>query len=210
MHDNKPLNGVETDSQVVKTAQQLDPSDHLQSEVSSSGTGFQPVNPWKSAELIVQRRNLPHLQALEATYFVTFRCRKDILLPQAARQIVLSAIRYWDGKRIDLDGAVVMLDHAHAMFRILDVSTLSEILHSIKSFSSNQINRLLGRKGQLWLDESFDHVIRHELEWDEKLEYIRQNPIKNNLAETPEEYPWLYIKTYRLEASATCGTSRKP
>jgi adenine-specific DNA methylase len=41
-----------------------------------SGTGFQPVNPWKSADLSIQRRNLPHLQVPQATYFVTFRCRK--------------------------------------------------------------------------------------------------------------------------------------
>jgi REP element-mobilizing transposase RayT len=80
-------------------------------------------------------------------------------LPEAAREITLSAIRYWDGKRIDLDGAVVMNNHVHAMFRIADGSTLSDLMHSIKSFSSNQINRLLGRKGQLWLDESFDHII---------------------------------------------------
>jgi len=176
---------------------------HQQVDVSWSGTGFQPVNPWKSAELVVQRRNLAHLQASAARYFVTFRCRKGFILPEAARDITLSAIRYWDCKRIDLDAAVIMPDHAHAMFRIADASTLSAILHSIKSFSSKQINHLLRRKGSIWLDESFDHIIRHELEWDEKLEYIWQNPVKNNLAARPEYYPWSYLKSHRLEACAT-------
>ena len=178
--------------------------------MSYGGTGFQPVNPWKSLDLITQKRNLPHLQTSEATYFVTFRCGKGIILPNAARELTLSAVRYWDGKRIDLDGAVVMLGHVHAMFRVVDASTLSDIMHRIKSFSSNQINRLLRRKGQLWLDESFDHIIRHELEREEKLEYIRQNPVKNNLAASPEDYPWLYVKNHRLEACATCSTSQKP
>jgi hypothetical protein len=89
------------------------------------------------------------------------------------------------------------------MFRIVDASTLTETLHSVKSFSSNQINRLLGRKGHLWLDESFYHIIRHEVEWEEKPEYIRQNPVKNTLAASPEDYQWLYTKSHRLEA---CGT----
>jgi REP element-mobilizing transposase RayT len=197
-------------SQVVRDPQPGDTPDHQRLEVPFSGAGFQPVNPWKSPDLTTQKRNLPHLQASEATYFVTFRCGRSIILPEAARDLTLSAIRYWDGKRIDLDSAVVMPDHAHLMFRILDASSISDILHSIKSFSSNQINRLLGRRQQLWLDESFDHIIRHQLEWDEKLEYIRQNPIKNNLAATPEDYPWLYIKNHRLEACATRSTSRKP
>ena len=174
--------------------------------MSYGGTGFQPVNPWKSPDPITQKRNLPHLQASEATYFVTFRCWKGIILPKAARELTLSAVRYWDGKRMDLDGAVVMPDHAHAMFRVIGASTLSDLMHSIKSFSSNQINRHLGWKGQLWLDESFDHVIRHGLEWEEKLEYIRQNPVKNNLAASPEDYPWLYVKSHSLEPVAGVST----
>ena len=115
--------------------------------VNSSGTGFQPVNPWRAYELAFQRRNLSHVQAPAATYFVTFRCCRGWSLPQPARSLTLSAVRYWDARRIDLDAAVVMPD-AHAMFRILDGSSLSTILHSIKSFSSTSVNRLLRRRAR--------------------------------------------------------------
>jgi REP element-mobilizing transposase RayT len=161
------------------------------------------VNPWKASDLSATRRNLPHLETAGATYFVTFRCRPGLEMPPEARAAVLSATQHWDGKRIALDAAVVMPDHAHAMFRITDGSRLGEVLHSIKSFSANQINTLLNRTGAFWLDETFDHVVRHAEEWEEKFEYIRQNPVKKGLADVPDAYPFLYPRNHRLEACAT-------
>ncbi|MFZ5928397.1 MAG: REP-associated tyrosine transposase [Acidobacteriota bacterium] len=157
-------------------------------------SGFQPVDPWKSAGLKFNRRHLPHVEANRATYFVTFRCQKGLVMPAEVRGEVLSAVRHWDGKRIDLDAAVVMPDHVHAIFRILDGSGLSEILHSIKSFSAKQANWMLGRTGPFWQDESFDHVVRNEAEWQEKIEYVLQNPVKRGLAGSPEEYRFLCWK----------------
>jgi adenine-specific DNA methylase/REP element-mobilizing transposase RayT len=171
--------------------------------VRPSGTGFQPVNPWKAPDLSATRRNLPHLETAGATYFVTFRCRKGMEMPLEAREAVLSAIRHLDSKRIALDAAVVMPDHAHAMFRITDGSKLGEVLHSIKSFSANQINKLLNRTGAFWLDENFDHIVRQAAEWDEKFEYIRQNPVKKGLADALEAYPFLHPRNHRQDACAT-------
>jgi len=48
--------------------------------------------------------------------------------------------------------------------------------------------------GALWQDESFDHVLRSNESFDEKLEYIRQNPVRRALAAKPEEYPWLWVE----------------
>jgi adenine-specific DNA methylase/REP element-mobilizing transposase RayT len=202
--------------QVVKTG--FKPADPSQATGLSSGTGFQPVNlsnfqpvgtssfqpvslsnfqpvnPWKSAGLKFNRRHFPHVEASQATYFVTFRCQKSLVMPAEVREEVLSAVRHWDGKRIDLDAAVVMPDHVHAIFRILDGSRLGEILHSIKSFSAKQANWMLGRTGPFWQDESFDHVVRDEAEWQQKIEYVLQNPVKKGLAGRPEEYRFLYWK----------------
>jgi len=175
----------------------------LRYKVVRSSTGFQPVNPWKHPELGVQKRNLPHLQTPEATYFVSFRCREGTVLSDEARDAVFSTILHWDTKRIDLDSAVVMPDHTHAIFRIIDGSALGAIMHSIKSFSSKQVNKILGRKGPLWHEESFDHIIRHEAEWEEKTEYVRQNPVKRGLVRKPEEYRWVYQKSHRQDACAT-------
>ena len=76
----------------------------------------------------------------------------------------------------------------------MDSSPLGDILHSIKSFSAKQINREMKWQGSVWLDESFDHIIRHEAEWEEKREYVRQNAVKKGLAAAPDEYKWLYLR----------------
>ena len=162
-------------------------------------TSFQPVNPWTSPDLSATQRNLPHLQVPYATYFVTFHCITGIELPPEARTAVMDAVRHWDGTRIDLDAAVVMPDHVHAVFRITDGSTLGDVLHSVKSFSAKQVNALLGRQGSVWQDESFDHIIRDVAEWEEKVAYIRGNPAKRGLVAEGEEYPWLH-EWHRLPA----------
>ncbi len=157
-------------------------------------TDFEPVNPWKSGERRESVRHLPQLETPQSTYLVTFRCRDGLSLSAEAREIVLSAIRYWDGVRIDLDAAVVMPDHVHIMLRVLEGQPLSAVLQSIKGFSSRAVNQLLRRKGAFWLDESFDHIIRHEQEWEEKVAYIRDNPVKGGLVECWQHYRWLWIK----------------
>jgi REP element-mobilizing transposase RayT len=146
------------------------------------------INPWKSKDLAGRRRNLPHLQTPQATYFVTFRCRGRIDLPGSARDIVLFAIRHWDGQRIELDAAVVMPDHVDAIFRVIDGSDLSVVLQSIKSFSATAVNRLLRRGGNLWVEESFDDIIRHRQEWEEKMAYLRNNPVKRGLVKNWMDY----------------------
>lgn len=39
-------------------------------------------------------------------------------------------------------------------------SPLASIMHSLKSYTANMINRILHRSGQLWQHESYDHWIR--------------------------------------------------
>ena len=69
------------------------------------------------------------------------------------------------------------------------------ITSSVKSFSAHQINRQRERHGSIWQDERFDRIVRDEMEFKEKWEYIRNNPVKNGLCQSPEKYPWLYERT---------------
>jgi len=87
--------------------------------------------------------------------------------------------------------------HVHALVQPLvkregGVCDLGEILHSLKSLSAHKINRQRGMKGSVWQDERFDRILRDEMEFNEKWQYIRNNPVKNGLSERPEDYPWFY------------------
>lgn len=145
------------------------------------------------------RRNLPHVQKSDRTVFATFVTKGRRILSAAARDIVLNACLHLHEKKIDLRAAVVMPDHVHLIFRLLrdenkEEYSLAEVLNSIKGFISHSIHKLEGSKGQVWLDESFDHVLRHAEALDEKIEYLRQNPVRRGLAKSPEEYKWLWVR----------------
>ena len=144
------------------------------------------------------RRNLPHWQFGGSWYFLTFRTKK-VTLPEKAREIVAESILHADGSKFKLAAATVMPDHVHALIRPLEKEkgvffSLQEILQPIKSYTAHKINKLLSRKGALWLDESFDRIIRDENEWKEKYGYIKNNAFKSGLVDKPENYPWLLEK----------------
>ncbi len=68
--------------------------------------------------------------------------------------------------------------------------TLSDILHSWKSFSAHEINRELKRKGKILEKESFDHLVRSEHAFEQFVAYTEANPVVAGLCERPEEWPF--------------------
>jgi REP element-mobilizing transposase RayT len=70
---------------------------------------------------------------------------------------------------------------------------LPAILKLIKGASARSVNKLLGAEGPVWQEESFDHVLRSQESLEEKLEYIRQNPVRRGLVKRREDYPWLWV-----------------
>ncbi len=95
--------------------------------------------------------------------------------------------------------AVIMPDHVHLIvFPLIDqrkkcVVALEWITRSIKGYSARRINERLGQRGHVWQDESFDHVIRRG-NFEAKLDYVLQNPVRKGLAVSWESYPWCYWK----------------
>jgi REP element-mobilizing transposase RayT len=106
----------------------------------------------------------------------------------------MAAIVECDQASIDLDAAVIMPDHAHLIFRLIEPYQLSQVLQRIKGRSARRINQVLKSNGSVWSDESFDHIIRHAAELEEKLEYVRQNPVKRGLVNHTDCYKWVFIK----------------
>jgi REP element-mobilizing transposase RayT len=90
--------------------------------------------------------------------------------------VVANSLRHFHGERYDLRLFVVMPNHIHVLVTPLPGHELSEILHSWKSYTANQINRLLGQSGPVWQHESFDHIVRDEQALLQFEGYIRDNP----------------------------------
>ena len=151
------------------------------------------------------RRQLLHLQKDERAVFITFTTARRWHLPPAARDIVLASCLTNHSSKYELFTAVVMPDHAHLVLCPLRRPDgwcwcLPEILHAIKGASARSINKLLNRKGPVWQQESFDHVLRSDESLDQKVEYIYNNPVRAGLVSKSNQYSWLW------RASADVGT----
>jgi REP element-mobilizing transposase RayT len=101
--------------------------------------------------------------------------------------MVADALRHFDGKRYRMFAWCVMPNHVHTVFRPLPGYELSRIMHSWKSFTSKEANRVLGRSGTFWEREYFDHLIRDEEEFQRIVQYVLDNPAKANL----RDWPWV-------------------
>ncbi|MEA5510326.1 transposase [Crocosphaera sp. UHCC 0190] len=74
----------------------------------------------------------------------------------------------------------------------LECWSLSSILHSVKSYSSKQIPKVMKHIGTIWQDERYDRIIRNRREFLNTWKYIQLNPVKAHLSDTPENYPYLW------------------
>jgi REP element-mobilizing transposase RayT len=145
------------------------------------------------------RRKLPHYQKFDRPLFVTFCKRTPEPLSPAARSLVLQHCLKGNNRTMHLHAVVIMLEHVHLLLTPMRDPKgwpfpLKDILKLIKGPAARSVNMLEGTHGALWQDESFDHVLRSNESFDEKLEYIRQNPSRRGLATRPEEYEWLWVE----------------
>src|SRR6266487_4216068 len=110
------------------------------------------VPPETSSGAKYSRRNLPHFERPWAKYMATFSSVGRQLLAPQARDIVLKSLLFMhEQRRYELYAACVMPDHVHLLFepqiKVQDHEgkpvfwSLSEILHSIKSFTAHEINK---------------------------------------------------------------------
>ena len=92
-------------------------------------------------------------------------------------------------RRYVLHAYVVMANHVHVLVTPNVVST--KWLGPLKGFTAHQANRILARSATpFWQDESFDHLVRSNIEFRRIREYIEFNPVTAGLAAAPERYKW--------------------
>ena len=104
-------------------------------------------------------------------------------------ELVQNALKHFDGERYRLIAWCVMPNHVHVLIETMGHS-LSDIMHSWKSFTAHKANKILGKSGLFWMPDYFDRFIRDERHFAATVEYIRQNPVKAGLVDEPEEWLW--------------------
>ena len=105
-------------------------------------------------------------------------------------QLVVHALKTFDGERYALHDWVVMPNHVHLVIEPRGEHALSEILHSLKSYTASEANRILDRHGAFWQQESYDRLLRNQDEFDRCVQYVQQNPVRAKLAAEPGQYAY--------------------
>jgi REP element-mobilizing transposase RayT len=176
--------------------------------VSRVGDGVAPSRTFIEAQATdgahYSRRRLPHFEKPWAIYAVTIGIKKDRCLSPKARTIVLNSLRHFHNLRYELFAACVMPDHVHLLFQPWPKGNdengnvvfwmLSELIHSIKSFSAHKINQLEKKSGSLWQKEQFDRYVRSNRDLQEKYHYILRNPWHSGVAKQNQDYPWVWTQ----------------
>jgi REP element-mobilizing transposase RayT len=91
--------------------------------------------------------------------------------------VVANALNHFDGGRYRLLAWCVMPNHVHVVARPNPGHELERILHSWKSFSANEANKLLHRSEAFWQPEYYDHLIRDEADLFHAIQYTLDNPL---------------------------------
>jgi REP element-mobilizing transposase RayT len=91
-------------------------------------------------------------------------------------RLVERVLNFFSGERYALGEHVIMPNHVHALVEPVGDHSLDRIIHSWKSYSANQINKMSGSHGRVWHPESFDHIVRSAAQLERLERYILDNP----------------------------------
>ncbi len=124
------------------------------------------------------------------------KCRGNCWLqnPEIA-EIVQNALLHFNGERYRQHSWIIMPNHVHALITVLSGNSLSKIIHSWRSYTANQANKVLNRTGSFWHKDYYDRYIRDEKHFRNTKYYIETNAVKAGLVERIED--WRFGSAYR-------------
>ena len=109
----------------------------------------------------------------------------------ALADMVVEAIRYNAQilRHYVLHAFVVMPNHVHML--VTAAVPLPRLTKSLKGITAKRANITLALTGKtFWQEESYDHVVRQEREFQSIRNYIEENPVRAGLVCQAGEYRW--------------------
>ncbi len=138
------------------------------------------------------RRTLPNYY-----YFITICCKekKKILDNKSAFEIILKSC-FWLEKEgyIIADFIIVMPNHMHWIFQLLDKKPLSRVIKSFKEYTGREIKKHLSLSETVWQRGFYDHAIRKDESLIEIIKYSLYNPVRAGIVESPDDYPYWWCR----------------
>ena len=160
-----------------------------------------------------RRKSLPHdpphfIGTSSAIFFLTLCCEsrgRNQLCQARVAQTLFDAAQFYQARHewyVHL--LLLMPDHLHLLARFGPDPGMRKVVEKWKRYTATHA-------GVLWQRDFFDHRLRSDESFDEKAEYIRQNPARAGLVKDGGPWPFLWMSdpqegTLQAEASQV-GTS---
>ena len=146
----------------------------------------------------------------------------DLFTRPIYKRIVVDSLRYCqENKGLELYAWVLMSNHLHLIAGAKEGTSVSDILRDFKKYTSKQLVKaiqenqqesrkewLIDRCGflaandrkityfKLWQEGSYIETISTYSFYEQKLNYIHMNPVRQEITELPEEYLYSSARNY--------------
>ena len=140
----------------------------------------------------IWRGRLPHWRADNVVYYVTFRHRRE--LDDQERTTIFTEVGKLDTKKIQIVILCTTPLTTEMMFRVVEAVELSDVIEPAKRRAGKRIIKKSGERFPPFYDESYDHIVRDDAEFEEMWTRILESPVDQGLAEDPGEYAQLYVQ----------------
>jgi len=154
-------------------------------------------------------------------YFITSSTHLwvPILFNETLFQIILNSLKYCrQNKGLRLHGYVIMINHVHTIISHESYDQIPNIVRDLKRHTAREIKDYLSDLGdfsqlfwvkifhgkergqhRIWQAGYHPVAITSRTFFDEKLEYIHNNPVKKGFVEKPEHWKYSSARNYLLE-----------
>ena len=157
-------------------------------------------------------------------YFITFavECWIDVFTRQSSKEIILESIRYCQKEKgLILYAWCLMTNHVHMIVGRNGESKIEEIVRDLKKYTSVHVCRaiesnptesrrewmlnIFGSLGQesekhtkykFWQNEYHPVELFYNEMMNQKLDYIHENPVREGIVESAEEYLYSSARDY--------------
>jgi len=129
-------------------------------------------------------------------YFITTATQRKEKIFQSERcaRVVIDSIKWIEHrKKAENIVAIVMPEHLHWVF-ILKEGTLADIVKSLKGFTARKINQMLDRKGNIWQEQYYEHLVRKNEALLNIAKYCLNNSVRRGLVDDFHCYPYWLCK----------------
>jgi REP element-mobilizing transposase RayT len=146
-------------------------------------------------------QHLKRLTTVRIEQYLDSGAGKCSLRVRQVGAIVAETLLLFDEKRYRLSAWCIMPNHVHVVAKVFPTAHLADVLHSWKSYTAREANRILATHGTFWQREYYDHLLRDEAQFQRAVKYVLENPVKANL----RDWEWVWVRGQGARATAGEG-----